>query len=544
MTTSPDSDDKPDDEARPEPTSDPMLTGGADPRDLLFDTEKLRGELKKRTSRGGGLTIIAQAVQFFASVASMMYLARELTPADFGVIAMAYSIILPALEIRGFGIPQAMVQRKNMNAAEGRSLFYYNVKLQLIVTVVIALLAWPAAWYYKDDRVLMIMLVFDVAILGMGLSVLHHGLLRRQMRFGTAAGIELGADLFGMVLAIIAALMGAGYWALVWLHIGSQSVRAVGFWVSTKWIPGLPKKGGEAAVADMRKYSQSVTGSKAIEQFISKLDQILIGRFAGDFALGNYNRAFRWSVLPARQLYFPLQQVVVSGASRLLDEPERFRNYLCRGWSATHTLVIPMMIWLMVAAGDFILVLLGDQWTGAIPIFRVLVLGGLMGSTVYLTRWLYLAEGTTGRQLKWTAWSAPVLIGGVVIGMIVGHVQFPEDANVNDDTELVMRAFCVAWGFAIATALLAIPRVLNATKGSRVSAKDYWTTLWRPLVAAVLAAAPSVWLQFEVMTEAAFYWRAPAVLALFGVVYGACFFLMPGGKKAVKDLTHIFRSMK
>lgn len=524
----------------PGPIVDPMVTGGADPRDALFDTEALRGELKKRSSRGGGLTIVAQAVQFISSVASMMYLGRVLSPADFGVIAMAYSVILPVMEIRGFGIPQAMVQRKSMNAAEGRSLFYYNMRLQFAVFLIVALLAWPAAWFYGDERVFSLLLVFNVILVSMGLSILHHGLLRRQMRFGMAAGIELGADLFGIVVACVAAALGAGYWSLVWLHVGSQTVRAVGFWVATGWLPGLPKRDKTMGVdvKDMRQYSWSVTGSKAIEQLIAKLDQVLIGRFAGDVALGYYNRAFNWSIMPVRQLYFPLQQVVVSGSSRLLDEPERFRNYMCRGWSATHTLVIPMMLWLVVASGDFIRVLLGPQWDASVPIFRLLVIGGLMGSTVYLTRWLYLAEGTTGRQLKWTAWSAPVLVAGVVAGLIVGVVAF------EDDGERTIRAYCVAFGFMAATSLMAIPRVLNATRDSRVSAGDYWGTAWRPLAASLAATLPSGYLQFIAMTETIFYWRIPAVLGVFGVVYLAVFTLLPGGRQSVKDLLHIFRSMK
>lgn len=232
----------------------------------------------------------------------------------------------------------------------------------------------------------------------------------------------------------------------------------------------------------------------------------------------------------------------MSGASRLLDEPKRFRNYLCRGWSATHALVIPLMIWLIVASGDFIRVLLGDQWDAAVPIFRVLVLGGLMGSTVYLTRWLYLAEGTTGRQLKWTAWSAPVLAVGVVAGLLIGKSLYPDGG----DFDRVMRAFCVAWGFTISTSLLAIPRVLNATRDSRVSAMDYWTTAWRPLAASLAAAAPCAYLQFDLLAgeNTEYYWRAPAVLAFFGVVYTVVFVGLPGGRQAVKDLVHIFRSMK
>lgn len=495
----------------------------AQQQDPLFAAH--RGDLKSQSAKGGLVSVVAQAAVFLLGIVSMMYLGRVLDPADFGLVAMAYSLLLPVLEVRDAGMPAAMIQQKDLTRGQGAAMFWRNFKTQCVVSVVFALLAWPTALFYGEPRLTLIMLLFAVTICCSGLTLLHRGLLRRQMRFGAVSKIEVGAEFAGVAVACGSAALGAGYWSLVLLQITAQYYRTAGYWVATRWVPGRPKAGRGHDIEAMCQYSRRVAGSRIIDQFVGKLDQVLIGFFAGKASLGLYNRAFKWSIMPLRQLLTPLQQVMVSGSSKLLDKPEKFRNFFRHGLTMTHAIVLPVMLWLFIAADDFIRILLGPKWDDAVPLFRVLVLGGVMSTTVLITRWVYLAEGRTGQQLRWSIYSTPFLVIGVVAGVPWG-------------------AFGVACGFSISTAVLALPRVMYALRGSILRQRDYWLSVWRPGVAGLLASAAAWWLQQHPMGETEFYYRAPAVWALFCAVYVAGFVLMPGGLTETRIIFSNLRAVK
>ena len=492
-------------------------------QDALFDTD--RGDLKARSAKGGLAAVFGQGAVFLLGIGSMMYLGRVLEPADFGLIAMAYSLLLPVLEVRDAGMPSAMIQQRELSRGQAAALFWRNCKVQLMVSITVALLAWPMARFYGDERLTLIMLLFAFTIFCSGLTLLHRSLLRRQMRFGAVAKIEFGAEFTGVAVACVSAALGAGYWSLVFLQIAAQYYRTFAYWVVSRWLPGRPSRGNGHDIDSMRRFSRRVTYSRLIEQFVGKLDQVLIGYFSTQAALGLYNRAFKWSVMPLRQLLTPLQQVMVSGSSKLQDDPDKFRNFFRHGLTMTHAIVMPVMLWLFVAADDFIRIVLGPKWGDAVPIFRVLVLGGLAGTTVLITRWLYLAEGRTKEQLRWSMMSMPVLAVGVSAGVPWG-------------------AFGVACGFSITTALLAVPRVAYAVRGSMLCQRDYWLSAWRPLIAGLVAGALALWLQEMPMAQAAYYFRAPAVWAAFCLAYIAAFCLTPGGLNQTRTILGNLRSVR
>lgn len=496
-----------------------------DPRDALFDAHAR--DLHKRSAKGGAVLLVSQATEFGSSVVSMMYLGRVLNPSDFGLVAMGYSVLIPVLEVREAGLPAALIQRKNLNALQGDTMFWLNARLQIILSGLVALSAYPMSLLYGEPRVVMIILIFAGMLLLTGFSIMHRGLMRRQMRFGTMAKIEMTSEVSGAAAACGAAFLGAGWWALMFQQITAQCMKAGGYWLLTGWLPTRKTLKECKTINDMKVYGRRVTFSRMIEQFLGKLDQILVGARVNADALGLYNRAFKWSVQPTRQLFSPLQQVMVSGSSKLQDEPEKFRAFFCRGLAMTFTIVVPIMVWLGISAGDFIRVLLGPKWDDAVPIFRVLVLGGLFGSTVYLTRWLYLAEGTTQRQLTWSIIQAPLLVSALVVGMFWGVMG-------------------VAWAFAVGMAVLAVPRVAYATYQSRVSQLDFWKSAARPAAAGLLAAVPACVLQFIAIeqTDAYLLIRMPVVWAAFVACYLLSYTLIPGGREEMRVILNGLKMLK
>ena len=97
-----------------------------------FDTEHLKGDLKRRSVRGGAFTMGAQGSKFFLQLGSTIILARLLTPADFGLVAMVTAVTGFAMMFKDLGLSMATVQREQITHAQVSTLFWINVALSVV----------------------------------------------------------------------------------------------------------------------------------------------------------------------------------------------------------------------------------------------------------------------------------------------------------------------------------------------------------------------------------------------------------------------------
>src|SRR5271165_2594094 len=147
-----------------------------------FSTEHLHADLKGRSVRGGLLTLTSQGAQFLMQSISTVVLARLLTPADFGLVAMVATITGLGQAFADLGLSEATIQRKEINHDQVSILFWINAAIGLALTFVTMVLAPVLASFYRDPRLINITLVLSFTFLIGGLRVQADAILKRQMR--------------------------------------------------------------------------------------------------------------------------------------------------------------------------------------------------------------------------------------------------------------------------------------------------------------------------------------------------------------------------
>ena len=110
------------------------------------------------------------------------------------------------------------------------------------------------------------------------------------------------------------------------------------------------------------------------------LDNVLIGRFVSDAALGFYTQAYRLLLLPIQQINAPISGVVVPALSRLQDQPERYVRYYYRAIGAIVLAGMPITGFLVVDARPVIQLVLGPTWLPTVPIFQALGVAAFLGT--------------------------------------------------------------------------------------------------------------------------------------------------------------------
>ena len=116
-------------------------------------------------------------------IVSTALLARLLIPADFGLVAMAMSIIALIELATAFSFEIALIQKQDPQREHFDTAWTLNVLVALGGAAVTAAAAFPAAAFYGDPRLGPVMLAIGAAWLMQGFENVGVVNFRREMNF-------------------------------------------------------------------------------------------------------------------------------------------------------------------------------------------------------------------------------------------------------------------------------------------------------------------------------------------------------------------------
>ncbi|MGA8673112.1 MAG: lipopolysaccharide biosynthesis protein [Terracidiphilus sp.] len=420
--------------------------------------------LRRTAVRGAGAAIAGSAGNFAVQIGSVVILARLLTPSDFGIVTMVatFSLLLRSFGLNGF--TEFIIQHEGLSDALASNLFWINVSIGAILTVVFASSGVLLALFYHNSAVVQVTKGMSLTI-GIGcLGYIHTGLLQRAMHFRTTAMISVAAQALQFVVSILLAIAGWHYWALVWGSVAQTTAAAAGAWLMCRWIPSRP--GHAQGTGSGFKFAMNVYSHFAFSYLTRNTDNLLVGWRFGARALGFYKRAYDLFVLPETQLLAPLSAVAVSTLSRVNGDREQFQRYFLRTLSVLALLGMGIGADFALVGEDLFRFLLGPGWEEAGRIFALFGPGiGVM--LLYDTQgWIHLS---IGRPERWFWW---------------GLIEFPCTASL---FLLMLRwgPSGIAFAWTVSYFLLMFPGFWYAGKPIGLGIGPIFAVIWRFFAASV-----------------------------------------------------------
>lgn len=427
-----------------------------------LDSSHLRLDWQDKITRAGKATISAQAACLVLNIISMAILARILTPADFGLIAMTTAVTGVVTIFKDGGLSTATIQRENISHTQVSNLFWINVLLSLLLALIIALTAPAIAWFYGDARIKGITLAIAAVFFISGIAVQHQALLQREMCFTQIAKLRVISMVFGIASAIITAFAGFGYWALVIQIATSEVATATLSWWYCRWLPSKPKL-GQGTLSMLR-----VGGHVTVLGFFNFLgrnaDNVLVGHAWGSQAVGSYSKAYGLLMLPIQQISAPIASVAMPALSRLQNNPSEFRSFFRKTLTLLCLTSFPVIAWIIICRNEIVHVLLGYKWLDAAPIFLALSLSAFCQPVGNISSLLYLSLGRTSRMLRWGIIGNIWIVAGILIGLPWGVKG-------------------IALGYSFSILLMMFPLMKYSVSGTCVKLEDYLKPLFLPVFA-------------------------------------------------------------
>lgn len=438
-------------------------------------------------------------------------------PEDFGLISMVTAITAIAERFKDFGLSTATIQQKHISQEQVSKLFWINVATGLAITIFVSAMSYFVAAFFREERLIYVTIAIAISFLWSGATVQHQAILQRQMKYAAIGGIQIGSSVASLGIATLLALKGYGYWALVWREVLRNVFTAIGTWMCCPWAPDAPRR--HVNIDYLMKFGRDITGFNVIVFLTANVDQILIGKLYGAAHLGLYRQAYQLIFWPVMQLVVPVTRVAAPTLSFLQDNADRYRRSYQKMLTTVNFFMMPLILFAVTYSSEIVLVVLGENWIGAAPIFRVLAIAAFIAPASDTTGLLLVTCGKTRRYLSL----------GVVTGVVL-LLSFGIGVN--------WGALGVAYGYLVAAYTLLVLRLLYSFDGTPVTLGAFCRAIEKPLVAsaAMMVVLVVIWNRFVNVHHTLGLLTMSMPVAV--ITYVGAWLVIPGGRAALTEILY------
>lgn len=387
-------------------------------------TERLKEKTLRALAWNSAGTLGNRIVQFVVTVV----LARLLTPAEFGLIAVLtiFTMLAAALIESGFG--SALIQMQTVTREDESAVFYFNLIMAAGLYGVLWFLAGPIAWFYQQPALVPLTRVLALIFFFNAFGLVQGCLLTKQLNFHAQTQALVLATIFSGAVGIVMALLGCGVWSLAAQSLANTAVRSGLLWVYSPWRP--LRRIGLGPLRNMFPYGSRLLASSVLGVIFENSYAAIIGRFFSKADVGFYMRAQLTQRLAADSLTGTVINVAFPAYASVQGDPAQLRAGYRRSIIYTSVLIFPLMLGLAAIARPLFLLLFSAKWAASIPYFRILCLSGMLyhlqalnlnvlKATGRSDLYFRLALAKVGLALVWIAAALPFGMLGIVWGQVI-----------------------------------------------------------------------------------------------------------------------------
>lgn len=351
------------------------------PQEKSLGTRTIHGMLWAYGAYAGGRAIV---------LVSTAILAHLLTPADFGVVALALVFMTFMETVQDLGLTQALVVASpGEEPARAQTTFVWTVLIGAGLALVISGFAPLVAEFFDQSSLQGIIPVLALSFFIESAGATHDSLARKHLDYRTR-GIAQGADVLTRgATGIALALLGFGAWSLVLGYLVGTTARTIVLWMLVSFRPRM--RMAREHLRSLASFGGVLTLVDISAALAHNIDYLFVGRVLGATSLGLYTIGFRLPELLIMNLAVVAADVLFPAYSAL--SKDKLEGGLRLSMRYLAAIVFPVGVGLALLARPFILALFGPQWHSSIEVMQVLVIYAVFSTLNIPTGTIYKVSG-------------------------------------------------------------------------------------------------------------------------------------------------------
>jgi lipopolysaccharide exporter len=369
----------------------------------------------RRALRGSAWVLSGTLVAALATTGVMLVLAGLLTPAEFGLVAVALVVYEGASAGLSPGLGQAV-----QSLPRARALDQTALALALVVGALTAAVGLPLA-----PLLVRALGVPEAGPLAMAVLLavaprrwneVRIGQIERDLTFARPGAIVAIAAVVAGALSIGVALAGGGAWALLTQVVAAEVLTAAGLTLFGP-TPRTPRI-SRTHLRELWSFGKQLMGSSVAVFGYTNIDDAIVARMSGPVVLGVYSFAYRIANIAVLVVTRPVQRVLLPILRS--REPER--------WPTPYLRATQGLAWVSGLAtgavgvlGPPILDLLyEDRWAASHAPLRVLAVYGALRAIGALTGTVFVAAGQPARVRRIATWQL-IALATVIVPAVAAY---------------------------------------------------------------------------------------------------------------------------
>lgn len=369
-------------------------------------------------------TLITAISKYSIVVMNLLFnaiLSRLLTPDDYGIVAILTVFTNFFVLFSDMGMGAAVIQNKDLSKEDENRIFSFSIGLGIALAIIFSLFSILLVQIYNNTVYYILGPLLSISLMFNTFNMVPNAILLKEKKFLLAGIRNIASNIFCYMIAILIALLGGNYYAIVLQSIFSSLTLFL--WNLKSSSLKMQFKNMGVSIKKIWNFSLFQFLFSLINYFTRNLDNLFVGYFFGQKKLGYYDKAYRLMRYPVENL----TNTLTPSLQPILSDYQDDNAYILKKYNQIAKLLFLVGVYVAVlcfyAPREIVLLFFGRQWENAVLCFQILSLpivlqlvnglGGSIYQSLNKTKYLFI-NGII---------SAVILVLSIIVGIILGSIE-------------------------------------------------------------------------------------------------------------------------
>lgn len=329
-------------------------------------------ELIDKTVKGTFWAYGAEVIAKVITPLSFIILTRVISPEEYGIVAVATTVLTFVNIISDLGTSQVIIQTPEADPEKFNKIcnvgFWINVIFGGLLFLLIEIFSEQIADYYHQPDSKLVIQIMSIQIVLICLSSIQNSIKKKNLDFKYLFYLRLITIFTPLVVAIPIAFAGGGLWAIVCSSLVGTLLQTFFLWKNNIWKPSF------SFSFDGFRYLLSKSIWNTFNQIFIwipvGLDALLIGKYMNATDLGLYTTSRNLFTSCSGLIIAPIVPVVFSALSKE-DNNSEFLRISYYSQKILFSVSVFFVLFVFLFADNITAILFNTEWSGITPIIQI-----------------------------------------------------------------------------------------------------------------------------------------------------------------------------
>lgn len=377
----------------------------------------IKSKFSERYIRNVGWLGGAELFNRLFRLGTTVTLARLFTTEDYGLMAFIYTAFeLASVFTLKHGISAKIIQANSQDLnVICNTAYWLNWIVCGSIAILQCLAAFPIAYFYQNDRILLPLCILSLVYLIMPWFMVHSALIERENRLKVTATCHAAQSFISNLAIVILVLLGAGIWAIVWSMILSMPAWIYITWKNHAWRP--PNYFTCEKWREIVKFGKNILGVEILSKLRMNIDYLLVGKFIGVEALGLYFFAFNAGSGITTNVVYAFMSALFPHLCEVRHDRHLLKKQYYSSLKSIALTIVPLVICQSSLSPLYVPIIFGQKWVAAVPILIMICLSVIPRTFSWAASMLLNSADLTKINLYLDSIFTLIFIGSILLAL-------------------------------------------------------------------------------------------------------------------------------